>query len=473
MPITGKSKKKIILFNPPLYFSAGKPQALDVTVPPLGLLYLASYLNKNLPGFRASVVDVVVEGYSLELIKDLVRKEKPFLVGLTAMTPQLQGTVELAESLKKVFPRLKIFLGGPHLSADPDFLNRFKNIFDYGITGEAEKTFTESIQKLWQKKRIPILQTGETITDLDLLPLPDRRLIKRVKYSPYESMLFGRGCPYHCYYCSRPSISRKVRYRSVQNLLAEIKTLYPYCQGKIDFQDDTFTLNRERIIEFCQKVNDEKLKLKWRCNTRIDLVDEKLLYWMKKGGCELIHFGIEAGNEKIRREVVKKGNFTNEQIYKTVKLCHRVGIKFAGYFIIGHPGEGKKELAQTKKMVLSSGIDLMGLSIPTPFPGSLLYEIAKQKGIINEKIIDRFARKHLGEGYVGNYPIFVSDKVTREYVFALMKEINRKFYLNWRTFWRRFWDDLASFSKLKQDSKDFFSLIIKGVSSRKPYAEQT
>lgn len=469
MPITAKFKKKIILFNPPLYFSAGKPQALDVTVPPLGLLYLASYLNKNLPGFQANVVDIVVDGYSLEAINDLVKKEKPFLVGLTAMTPQLQGAVELGESLKKEFPGLKIFLGGPHLSADPDFINRFEHIFDYGITGEAEKTFTQSIKKLWRKEKIPHLQKGNIITDLDLLPFPDKRLIKRARYSSSESMLFGRGCPYQCYYCSRPSISRLVRYRSADNLIKEIKNVYQYCQGKIDFQDDTFTLNRERVIEFCQKVKDERLKLKWRCNTRIDLVDEQLLGWMKRGGCELIHFGIEAGNEKIRRDVVKKGNFTNDQIYQTVKFCHKAGIKFAGYFIIGHPGEGKRELQETKKMILESDIDLVGLSIPTPFPGSRLYEIAKEKGIVSQEVIDRFARKELGEGYVGNYPIYISDKVTRDYIFRLMQEINRKFYLNWRTFYRRLKEDITSFPRLKQDLLDLIALVKKGVSTRKPY----
>lgn len=140
--------------------------------------------------------------------------------------------------------------------------------------------------------------------------------------------------------------------------------------------------------------------------------------------------------------------------------------------MIGHPGEGKKQMEQTKKMILGSGIDLLGLSIPTPFSGSELYEIAKQRGIINEEIIDKFARKELGEGYVGNYPVFVSEKVSREYVYALMREINRKFYINFRTLFKKLKEDFLSPKKLYIDVKDLFALILKGVSSRKPYVSK-
>lgn len=464
-------KKRVILINPPLYFFSGKPKILDVTVPPLGLLYLASFINRELKGFRAEVIDVGVDGYSLAELGLLVKRKKPFVVGLTSMTPQLQGTVELAEYLKRNFKNLKIFLGGPHLSADPDFINRFGDIFDYGITGEAEKTFSEALVALASGKKIPKLLNGEIVLDLDQIPFPDKKLIKREKYSDYESIIFSRGCPYHCYFCSRPSISRRVRYRSVANLIKEIKSTYQYSRGKIDFQDDTFTLNKEKVMEFCGEVERQKLKLRWRCNTRIDLVDDQLLEAMKKAGCELIHFGIEAGNERIRREVVNKGKFTNKQIYQVIGLCKKFKIKFGGYFIIGHPGEGKKELLQTKKMILNSGIDLVGLSIPTPFPGSKLYQLAKERGVINEEKIDQFARKELGEGYMGNYPLLISEKVSREYAFNLMKEINRKFYLNWHTFWQRFIQDITSFSRLKQDFFDLVSLALRGISSRKPYAE--
>lgn len=460
--------EKILLFNPPLYFSEGTPKAIDVTVPPLGLLYLASYLNKHYPQFKAEVIDIAVENLSLEKIKNLVYDKKPFVIGITSMTPQLQGAVELACFIKKTF-KIKIFLGGPHISADPDFINRFKEIFDYAITGEAEQTFAKSVLRLSKKQKIPKIQTGEIIMDLDKIPFPDMTLIKREKYREYESMMFSRGCPYNCYYCSRPSINRLNRYLSVQSLIAEIDSIYTSCQGKIDFQDDTFTMDRERVAVFCREVIKKGRKLSWRCNTRIDLVDEKLLALMSKAGCSLIHFGIEAGNEKIRREVVNKGSFTNNQISKVIVWCHQCGIKFAGYFMIGHPGETKENLEETKRMILTSKIDMVGVSIPTPFPGSKLYEIAKNDGVIDEKIIDKFANKELGEGYKGNYPVYISKLISKEYLYNLMREINRKFYLTPKMFGQRLLEDIISFSRLRQDFIDLIFLLFRGISSRKAY----
>ena len=464
---------KVLLFNPPLYFSEGEPRALDISVPPLGPLYLASYINKFFPRFDAEVIDIATEKYSLAQIGNIVREKNPLAIGVTSMTPQLQGAVELARFLKSGYlKKIPIFLGGPHISADPGFIKRHEKIFDYAITGEAEKTFAESIFKLSQSRAIPKVQVGEVIKDLDLIPFPDKLLIKREKYNSRESMMFSRGCPYHCYYCSRPSISRVIRYRSVSNLLEEINSVYENCQGKIDFQDDTFTMNETKVVEFCRAVIKNGLKLDWRCNTRIDLVSERLLNLMGRAGCSLIHFGIEAGNEKGRRETGNKGLFSNRQIFKVITWCHDNGVRFAGYFMIGHPGESKTELEETKKMILTSGIDVVGLSIPTPFPGSVLYEKAKESGIINEKIIDKFAEKEYGEGYVGNYPVYTSEKVNREDVYGLMKEINRRFYLTPKMFARKFFEDMVSPSRLKNDFSDLLSIISKGMSSRKPYTDR-
>ncbi|MBU1071065.1 B12-binding domain-containing radical SAM protein [Patescibacteria group bacterium] len=463
-------KRNIILINPPLYFSKGVPHSLDSTVPPLGIMYLASYINQNSTKFKASIIDITPEKLSLQQLISKIKKLKPFAIGISSMTPQLQGTVELAKSLKSnlAVRKCKVFLGGPHISADPDFINRFPDLFDYAITGEAEIAFLDSLNKLNQKKPIPKIQAGKTPLNLDTLPI-NHNLIKRQLYNQRQSIMFSRGCPFKCYYCSRPAISKITRYRSAQNLIKEIKATYPYHQGKLDFQDDTLTLNHQKVLEFCKLIIKEDLNLNWRCNTRIDLVNQPLLKAMKQAGCELIHFGIEAGNEKIRQRVVKKGSFTNQDIKKVIALCKKLNIKFAGYFIIGHPGEGKKQLNQTKNMILNSKIDLVGLSIPTPFPGSELFEIAQKQGIISKKIIDQFAKKELGQGYAGVYPVFTNNKVSIKYIYNLMAQINRSFYLKPRVLLNRLKQDILSISKLKQDLLDLTSLVFKGMSSRKPY----
>lgn len=468
------NKKNILLINPPLFFSGGIPHSLDYSVPPLGILYLATYVNRYSADFKASVIDVAAERLSLEELVRRTDEIAPFAVGISAMTPQLQGCVELAHCLKKTcMVKPHVFLGGPHISADPDFLNRFADIFDFAITGEAEKTFLESLESLLNQKSIPRVQTGSYIDDLDSVPFPDRRLIDKSKYAKHESLIFSRGCPYSCYYCSRPSVSNKVRYRSVGNMIEEIKYLFKRAQGRIDFQDDTFTIDKNKVLDLCRAIKQNQLKIEWRCNTRIDLVDEQLLSSMKDAGCSLIHFGIESGNEELRSKVIKKGLFTNKQMFDAFKLCKKLKIKIAGYFIIGHPMESKADLLQTKDVILNSGIDIMGLSIPTPFPGSRLYQIAREKGIINEEIIDRFARKELGEGYSGNYPVYISEELDKEFIFSFMKSVNRRFYLSLALFINRIKDDIFSLKRLKQDVGDFLSIVLRGMSSRKPYLHKS
>ena len=346
-------KKTVLLINPPLYFDKGQPESLDVSYPPLGLLYLASYINKYSTKFKAKIIDIGNEKILLSEVINIIKKNKPYVFGITSMTPQLQGTIELASHLKKNFQKIPLFLGGPHISADPDFLLRHKLLFDYGITGEAEITFLDSLNKILQKKQLPKIQSSLPPSDLDKLPFPDKKLIKRQNYKQTESMMFSRGCPYQCYYCSRPSISRLVRYRSSKNLISEIKKCYTVCKGQISFQDDTFTMKREKVIEFCQEIIKQKLKISWDCNTRIDLVDQKLLSLMKQAGCRQINFGIESGNERVRKEIIHKGNFTNKDIDQVFLWCKKYKIKIACYFMIGHPTETKKELNDTKKMILN------------------------------------------------------------------------------------------------------------------------
>jgi radical SAM superfamily enzyme YgiQ (UPF0313 family) len=455
-------KKDILLINPPIYFYNGHPESLDCSVPPLGLMYLASYINKYSVEFHANVIDIAAENISLRQVVSHVESAMPFAVGITSMTPQLQGCVELASAIKNSWVKPPIFLGGPHVSADSGFIMRHNKLFDYAIAGEAEKTFFASLERLRTGFPVPSLQKSEIILDLDSIPIPVRQ---PGKYQGRDSVIFSRGCPYDCYYCSRPAIDNKIRYRSAENMIAELKQ----CSNKIDFQDDTLTLNKSRVIELCQDIIKENMTLDWRCNTRIDLVDEEILTYMKHAGCTMIHFGIEAGNEHIRKEVVRKGNFTNNEVYNAIGLCKKIGIETAGYFILGHPSETKATLNDTKQLIFKSGIDILGLSLPTPFPGSKLFQLSG----MGTQNIDQFAFKLMGEGYAGIYPILFSGNFTKAYLFKYMQDINRKFYLNYKTLWRRLVKDINSFTRLKKDFLDLISIICNGISRRKPYVKKT
>lgn len=458
--------KRILLINPPIYFDKfGQPHAIDVSIPPLGLVYLASYLNDKSATFKAEILDMAAEKVSLTAVRERILAEKYFATGITSMTPQLQGAVELAQNIKAVNPAIKIFLGGPHISSQPDFVQHFK-MFDYAICGEAEKTFLNSLESILLDQVIDKIQFGEIIDNLDEIPIWDRQLINPKLYSKTAPLIFSRGCPFECYFCSRSAISPKVRYRSAENLIQEIEQ---HNLKNIDFQDDTFTLNQVKVKELCQKIIQKNLKLKWVCNTRIDLVDEELLKLMHQAGCQQINFGIESGSERVRQEIVNKGQFTNQQTHQVFHWCQKYQIKIAGYFILGHPTESTSELEETESLILKSPLSVIGLSLPTPFPGSKLYTLAQEDGVINIEKIYAFANKQIKEGYIGNYPVYLSKNINSEYILSEMKKINRQFFFRPRIIWQKLIEDIGSWSKLKFDIKNLWALVANGVPVRKIY----
>jgi len=462
--------KTIVFINPPLYYNTDKlAHSLDTSLPPLGILYLATYLNRKSTIFTSKVIDLAQKKLSLDKAITQIFKCKPFAICISAMTPQLQAAYMLAINIKKIKPKQIIILGGPHVSADPQFIKRNSNAFDYAITGEAEITLENTLNKLHKKQTVSQIQIGEIAKNLDDLPIPDKNLIDRTQYQKSESIIFSRGCPFHCYYCSRPAISRVIRYRSIKNLVQEINQTKKYNQGNIDFQDDTFTLNKLIVSKFCRYVIKHNINIKWSCNTRIDMVDKNLLVLMKKSGCHQINFGVESANFRVRKNIINKGSFTNQDIKNIFSKCHKLAIKVAAYFMIGHPTETKRNIDQTKKMILSYPIDVLGLSIPLPFPGSPLYEIAQKDGIISTNIIDNYALQKIGVGYSGIYPQYHPNDVSLDYLYNQLKIINQKFYLKPKLLIANFFNSVLKPKKMIRNFIDFYYLLKHGVSSRKPY----
>ncbi|GAG26856.1 unnamed protein product, partial [marine sediment metagenome] len=161
--------------------------------------------------------------------------------------------------------------------------------------------------------------------------------------------------------------------------LKEIELLIEkYKIKEIIFYDDTFTLNRERIIRLCQLLIEKNLNIKWKCETRVNLIDEELLQLMKEAGCYLIGYGIESGNQRILN-ILKKG-ITIEQVEKAVRITKKAGIETLGYFMFGIPGETEKEIKETINFAKSLNLDFAQFSIATAYPGTELYQIAKSSG---------------------------------------------------------------------------------------------
>jgi|TARA_B100000315_G_scaffold260896_1_gene326970 radical SAM superfamily enzyme YgiQ (UPF0313 family) len=450
----------VILVYPPYSFDEEKQRFLAKfsASPPLGILYLASALEKN--AVKVKIIDAMAAQLKLEDVVKLIEKEGAQVVGISATTPQTRGAVQLAEALKRILGNsIIIGLGGPHVTTDPDFIHRFP-YFDFGFIGEGELTFPSLVEKMLNESfpwKRPAIFRGEHMSNLDDIPLPARHLLEKDIYGEadeqFAPIMSSRGCPYDCVFCSKPVAGRSVRYRSPENVVDEIESVDV---GYIVFADDTFTLNKKITLKLCREIIDRKLDVGWQCETRANLVDEDLLKVMKRAGCKKIEFGIESGNERVRTNIVHK-NPTNEQIRKTFSLCRKVGIETAAYLMLGFPTETREDMRETVAIGKNLGADYIGVHLTIPMPGSELCSLAKQDGRISEDVWDRYAK-----GEIEEQPIYVPEDLTLDEMKKAQKNAYRQFYFQRRFILKRLAQDICSIRRLKHDIAVALSLLKHG-----------
>lgn len=270
---------------------------------------------------------------------------------------------------------------------------------DHAITGEAETVFLASLLALARGEPLPQLQRGDPILNLDEIPFPDHSLTRRRAYGPGHPILLSRGCSHHCYFCARVVLGIKPRSCSIRDLIEEIRRDWPLHRGRLVFVDDTFNQDRELMMELCRTFRRERLGLRWFCNSRVDTLDEEMVREMKAAGCTLVGLGVEAGSERVRREVIRKGSFTNQDIRAAVAACRRHKLDVGAWFILGHPTETWDEIQETRELIFETGFYGVSVQLLMPYPGTRLYEIAHAEGLIDLETIDRYARGELGAGF--------------------------------------------------------------------------
>ena len=404
---------KILLIVPPEknMIVSNTPSIVDEEqgfFPHLGVMYMASFLREN-TDHKVRILDTIVNRYDYKDIERELTKYNPDVVGIPALTFNIIDTLKVAALSKKVNNECKIILGGPHVNLFPNETITQKNI-DFLVLGEGEITFTELVDSLNNKtplkkvKGVVFKEGGKIIkteprpliNDLDNLPFPARDLTQYKKYysllakrSPITTMFTSRGCPYKCVFCDRPHLGKVFRARSAENVFEEMKECVRMGIHEIAIYDDTFTVDKKRVNDLCNLIIKNKLDVSWDIRARVDTIDKGLLRLLYKAGCERIHFGVEAGTQKILNNL-RKG-ITIEQVTKAFRWSRQVGITTLAYFIIGSPGETLKEINQTFNFALKIRPDYLHLSAMTPFPGTELYRVGLQKGIIKKDYWKEFA----------------------------------------------------------------------------------
>ncbi|MEM2325327.1 MAG: radical SAM protein, partial [Archaeoglobaceae archaeon] len=261
----------------------------------------------------------------------------------------------------------------------------------------------------------------------DLMPLEKYSVLgQKIKHFP---MITSRGCPFACRYCSSSLfMGHRFRARSAKNVVDEIEWLMDEFKAKhIAFSDDTFTLNKKRVVEICEEIKRRKLEITWSCSSRIDTVTDELLKLMKSVGCVAIYYGIESASKRILEYYRKR--ISIERAKEVVRTTRKIGISTICSFIIGAPIETREEMKKTLEFAIKLDPDYAQFTILTPYPGTEIYEEAKRKNLL---LSENY------EDYTAAKPV-IKTQVSPKELAAILKSCYLKFYLRPRFILRELW----------------------------------
>ncbi len=437
---------KVLLINPPAENTilGNNPTIIDEERgynPPLGLLYIAAYLQEN-SSHEVEVIDSQAEELNYSQLAEKIKVSGPDVIGITTMSFTLVDVLETARLVKKISPDICVVLGGVHPYIYPEETISLPEI-DYLILGEGEVVFAELVNNFGQTEKLKdtpglvfqddgeIINTGPApwIEDLDSLPFPARLLTDYKKYdsliakrSPITTMITSRGCPYRCTFCSRPHIGKRFRARSPGNVVDEMEQCMKLGIKEFLVYDDTFTIDRHRVTEICEEISRRKLDIGWDIRARVDSIDLEVLKKLARAHCERIHFGVEAGTDKILK-VLRKG-ITIEDIKKAFRLTQEVGIPTLAYFMIGSPGETREDILQTLQLAKELDPDFVHITITTPFPATELYREGLEKGVWKEDFWKSFAL-HPSKNF---RPLYWEEELSEMELWELLEYAYKSFY---------------------------------------------
>jgi len=357
-------------------------------------------------------------------------------------TPSLKNDCKVAEAIKNQKPSTTIGFVGAHAAVLPtetlktswaiDWVGRKE--FDFTCKEVSEGRTLSEVPGLSYKKDGKILHNPERdlIHNMDALPwVVDvyKRDLQIEKYSigylkePYVSLYTGRGCPAQCTFCLWPQTigGHKYRVRSPENVAAEMahaKKLFPQVQ-EFFFDDDTFTANLPRAREIAQKL--KPLGLTWSCNSRAN-VNYETIKLMKDCGLRLFLVGYESGNQQIL-DRIKKG-ITIEEAKRFTKACKELGVIIHGTFILGLPVETKETIEETIRYAMELDVFSIQVSLAAPYPGTELYEMARQNGWFAKKDKTDIIRDDGIQQSTLEYP-----GLSKEEIFESVERFYRQYYL--------------------------------------------
>ncbi len=397
--------------------------------PPLGVAYIASFLEKN--NISVKISDMTFE-FDWTLLENILKSFIPDIVAISIQTPMIKDALTAASIVKKYNSNIITVAGGPHVSCLPEETLTNPNI-DIVNFGEGEYTLLELCKNIplsdikgiiYKSDNIQIRNPSrEPIQNLDTLPFPAWHLLSPKYFETHEgSVLTTRGCPYNCSFCQpcqRLIFGNKIRRRSPTNVVNEIEILHKkYGIRFIRIQDDTFTSDLKWIEQFCEELKTRKLSIILDCKTRADTVNEETFEKMHKVGFYRIDIGVESGSERIRNNILNK-NVSEETIISAFKILHKLKIASLAFFMIGTPTESCEDIQLSINLLKKIKPDSTVVSITTPFPQTKLYEYA----VKHDLLIGDYSNFNFW------YQTSLKTDIPEEEIYRLKKKIEKLCYM--------------------------------------------
>lgn len=348
----------------------------DMLDEPFGLLMLAACL-------REANIDVRITNLAgHDYTSWIPCIEKADIYGIQLNTPTAPLGVAIAIEIMDKYPDSVIVCGGAHTGAVDTFCGL--EVFDHIVVGEGERVLPEIVEQYKKGVPPPRVIHAEPIENLDSLPFPARDMVdmfsfhRKVDGERCFGIIGTRGCCFKCAFCDRTQFGDRVRYRSVGNVVKEIEHIIDvYGVKKYEFFDDMFTYDKSRLMSFCDMVDG--MGLNYRCNGRADVLNGEIYERLARSGCSMICFGIESGSQFLLNRMRKGTKVTTN--YKAIKMAQEAGMRVAGYFVVGFPGETKETIEQTKEFIVKSGIDHAQIYTFIPLPGNEVYRNPEKFGV--------------------------------------------------------------------------------------------
>lgn len=432
---------KVLLINPPTgkYMRDERCQVpvesrvAEPPRPPMDLAYMAAVLERT--NVACMIRDYPMEKKTRFNLEDDIKNFEPNFLVISTTTPTIYNDLIACKLTKEINSDIITVAKGAHfLLFDKDILNRFEYL-DLVIRGEPEETLEAIVKQaeLRTIKGITFRDNGSIVRnedrplleDLDPLPFPARHLLNNYLYrtpdtnEPIAFIYTSRGCPANCIFCAAGLVSGyKLRTRSVANVIGEIEECVTrYNIRNFFFRADTFTWDKDWVINLCRAIIDKKIKIRWGTNSRVDTIDVQRLQWMKKAGCYVIGFGAESGCQEILDKMGK--NITLEQIEEAVNLCREFNMESFLHFVIGLPWDTEEAILETINYIKKIEPSFIEVNIAYPIPGTELYKLC-----LKDKL---FVTDITGHNHI--LPATRTYSLSNSRLIELRKQILRSFYL--------------------------------------------